>query len=339
MGYLLLAVVASAGFLASVICHLMGWLHMEPPWGKSVFVLHVGFLVLWFPLVIFATRTMPKPGRGNLDHLLAELPKWVRSAVTVLFVYALLNFAYFMYCTSQYPKHEVPFYLELRGFSGHWMMFYGIAAIGFVALSRLAGKRRKNESIAEQDRWSQGQLASPVYREAAGVPESPARCGPVRSLGVCIPTKMSEVIKWQGKAVRVQARYVPRFLWTTASIDVLLGDQCILRTGGQLKLTGSYSTAFSDGGSEHQIELSWGHSSNFCFPYQLRIDGVTVDDSHVQVENRYMIGIPAIIIVALLVLFFSVVWWLMTTRSDTSPEPAPVGTVNSALAVVLATRS
>src|SRR5438874_13777677 len=109
MGYLLLAVIAAAGLFASVGCHLMGWLQIEPPGGKSVFVLHVGFLVLWFPLVFFANRTMPKPGRGNFDHLLAELPKWVRGAAYILFVYALLNFAYFIYSTGQYPKHGVPF--------------------------------------------------------------------------------------------------------------------------------------------------------------------------------------------------------------------------------------
>ena len=147
MGYLCLAAVAVAGFLASFVCHLLGWLHIESPWGKSVFVLHVGFLVLWFPLVIFANRTTPKPGRGNLEHLLAELPKWVRGAANVLFVYAFLNFAFFLYCTSQYPKHQVPSYVELRGFSGHWMLFYGVAAIGFVALARLARKRKEHDSV------------------------------------------------------------------------------------------------------------------------------------------------------------------------------------------------
>ena len=135
------------------------------------------------------------------------------------------------------------------------------------------------------------------------------------------------MISWQGKTVRVRARYVPRFLWTTASIDVLLGDQCILRTGGQLKLTGAHATSFSDGGSAHQIELSWGQSRNFRFPYQLRIDGVTVGDAQVQVENRRMISVPALIVVALLVLFVSLVFWLMTTAFNTSPEPTPRGRI------------
>ncbi|MFZ1074449.1 MAG: hypothetical protein WAO21_13570 [Verrucomicrobiia bacterium] len=119
------------------------------------------------------------------------------------------------------------------------------------------------------------------------------------------------MISWQGKTLRVQARYVPRFLWTTASIDVFLDDRCILRTGGKLKLTGSYTALFNDGGSEHQAELRWGQSRNFRFPYHLRIDGVIVDDSLVHIENRYMTRIPAFIIVALLFSFFSLAFWLL----------------------------
>jgi len=147
MGYLILATIAAVGLLASITCHLLGWLQVEPPLGKSIFVLHGGIFVVWIPLVIFANRTMPKPGRNNMDHLLAELPKWMRVATGILFVYAILNFVYFIYCTSQYPKHGVPFSIELRGFSGHWMMFYGTAMAGFIALSRLARKRRKSETV------------------------------------------------------------------------------------------------------------------------------------------------------------------------------------------------
>ena len=141
MLYCIAALVAAVGFVASVACHITGWLQVEPIGGKRVFVLHIGILVLWFPLVMMANRTMPKPGRGNVEHLMAELPKWARNAVSVLFVYALLNFAYFIYCTNQYPKHKVPFSVELRGFSGHWMVFYSAAWTGFVGLSRLARKR------------------------------------------------------------------------------------------------------------------------------------------------------------------------------------------------------
>ena len=133
---------------------------------------------------------------------------------------------------------------------------------------------------------------------------------------------------WRDKPVRVQARLVPRYLWTTASIDAFLGDRCILRTGGQLKLTGSYSGSFIDGDSEHQVELSWGLSGGFRFPYQLRIDSILVGDSRVQVENWYMVGIPAVILGALLVLFFGFVFWL--NRLLKNPPGGGAGPTNFA---------
>ncbi len=147
MGYFILMMIAAAGFVASVACHLMGWLQIQPPGGQAVLMLHVGIFVVWIPLVICANRTKPNPGRNNLDHLFAVLPKWVKIASGILFGYAILNFVYFMYCSQQYPKHKVPFLVELRGFSGHWMMFYGIATIGFIALSRLKRKPQENETI------------------------------------------------------------------------------------------------------------------------------------------------------------------------------------------------
>ena len=141
MGYFLLAVIAAAGLLVSIVCHLMGWLGVEPPGGKSLFVmLNLGIFVVCIPLGILADRTKPKSGRDNFKHLLAELPKWARVAAVGLLIYAILNYVSIMI------RHEwrgISFSLKLRAFSGHWMLFYGWAAAGFVALARLARKRRK----------------------------------------------------------------------------------------------------------------------------------------------------------------------------------------------------
>jgi hypothetical protein len=144
MAYLLLATIAAFGFVASLACHILSWWQITPPGGNSVFILHVGFLILWFPLIIFANRTTPKGANGNLNHLFAEMPLWVLTAGKILIAYIILNFVYFMYCTSQYPNHKPPLYVEVRGFSGHWMLFYGIATIGFIALARLAQKQKQN---------------------------------------------------------------------------------------------------------------------------------------------------------------------------------------------------
>lgn len=148
MGYLLLATMAAVGFLTSLACHLMGWLQIEPTWGKSVLVLHLGIFGVWIPLIFFANRTMPKHARGNAEHLFKAMPKWGRTVIGSLFVYTLFNFLYFIYCKRQYPRHEVPFSVELRGASGHWMLFYGVAAMSFAALARLTRKRRKYEPAA-----------------------------------------------------------------------------------------------------------------------------------------------------------------------------------------------
>jgi hypothetical protein len=114
---------------------------------------------------------MPRPGRGNFEHLLAELPKWARTVTYAFFIYALLNFVHFIFATCQYPKHEVPSSVELRGFSGHWMMFYGIAALGFVALGRLARKRRQTELETEPGAAPKSGPGTPIGN--SGVVEGP----------------------------------------------------------------------------------------------------------------------------------------------------------------------
>ena len=55
-----------------------------------------------------------------------------------MFAYALVNFVVFVVMTTHYPKHQVPVWLELRGFSGHWMMFYCVALAGFIGRRRLS---------------------------------------------------------------------------------------------------------------------------------------------------------------------------------------------------------
>ncbi|HKW28985.1 MAG TPA: hypothetical protein VJT54_06600 [Verrucomicrobiae bacterium] len=116
---------------------------------------------------------------------------------------------------------------------------------------------------------------------------------------------MSEDIQWQGSPVEVKARLVPRYLWNTASVDVFVGGQRILRTGGQFKFTGSYSATFTHAGSTHQAELSWGLCGlSFSFPYRLRIDGAPVADSRVRIRNWPMaLMVAAVLVAAWLAIF------------------------------------
>jgi hypothetical protein len=43
---------------------------------------------------------------------------------------------------------------------------------------------------------------------------------------------------WNGSRVGIAARLVPRFAWQTASIELAIGDQVVLRTGGVFKVVG-----------------------------------------------------------------------------------------------------
>ncbi|HVJ80680.1 MAG TPA: hypothetical protein VNC50_06385 [Planctomycetia bacterium] len=142
LSFLLLAMLAAAGFVASAAFHGLACLQIPPPGGRVSFALHVGLFVLWFPLVILATRTRPPAAIANADHVLAALPLWSRIAIGCLFAYAILNFIHFNFASARYPRNAVPLPVTLRGFSGHWMFFYAAAWTGFVGLARLSRKPR-----------------------------------------------------------------------------------------------------------------------------------------------------------------------------------------------------
>jgi hypothetical protein len=132
----------------------------------------------------------------------------------------------------------------------------------------------------------------------------PARLISGGGLGQTDQHDMSEVIRWQGGRVEVQARLVPRFLWSTASIDVSLEGRCILRSGGQMKATGSHAATFNHSGSAHTAEVSWGYGFLRSFPYKLRIDGISICAGRVDVRN-WPLGliIPFLAAAALLAAF------------------------------------
>jgi hypothetical protein len=91
--------------------------------------------------------------------------------------------------------------------------------------------------------------------------------------------------QWNGHRIDVRAVLVPKFLWSTASIDVYLDNVRILRTGGKLKATGLVETAFTDDNGTHQVSLTWGVGWLFAFPFVLYIDGEMIANARVRVSN------------------------------------------------------
>jgi hypothetical protein len=90
---------------------------------------------------------------------------------------------------------------------------------------------------------------------------------------------------WQGHAVTLTARLVSRLLWSTASIDVFVDGNCVLRTGGQLKVRSTCVGKFGLDGASHDVELTWNKGSLFSFPVELRIDGILVVQQRVSTKH------------------------------------------------------
>jgi hypothetical protein len=136
-----LSALGMAGFVASLLVHICALLQYPSLFGKWVWALHIGIFPSFFILVIYADKTKPaKSGRNNFSHLMKQLPPWVTKVSTAFVVYALLNFAVFIYQTTQYPKKGVPEWLIQRGFSGHWLIFHGAIFCGFWGLYLLRAK-------------------------------------------------------------------------------------------------------------------------------------------------------------------------------------------------------
>lgn len=125
---------AGGGLVMSLGAHVMALAGVPIPGGGLVWVLHGGIFFVLFPALLASHHMGRHVSRKDLwKVVLAGCPVWMRRAAVVLFVYAIFNFVVFMATTATTPKqarqvktNENP--LEVvRGFSGHWMLFYGAA--------------------------------------------------------------------------------------------------------------------------------------------------------------------------------------------------------------------
>jgi hypothetical protein len=122
-------VLAAIGLLLSIAAHVIALLGLPIPGGKLVWSLHIGIFVVWLPAVLVASRANRGKPRSDLwKTVLSGCPPWMRYAGYGLFAYAIANFIWFMVVSSSNPAPagDAPS-LEIRGFSGHWMVFYGVA--------------------------------------------------------------------------------------------------------------------------------------------------------------------------------------------------------------------
>ena len=120
---------ACLGLILSAISHVYALCGMPGPLGDATWILHVGIFVVWFPAVIVAQRLARNvPQKDFWKAALRGCPAWARTGLYGIFGYGVLNFIYFIITVGKQKTAGPMPPPVVRGFSGHWMIFYGAAA-------------------------------------------------------------------------------------------------------------------------------------------------------------------------------------------------------------------
>lgn len=121
----------------------------------GIFVLHLGIFVVWLPTLFDLYRREAllharKPRRFPLTLVIQNTPKWLIAAMVMCIVYAVVNWVWsmgsmqvgahfengvysiqhhgqIMRVITEAEYHEAQANAT-RGISGHWLLFYGLAA-------------------------------------------------------------------------------------------------------------------------------------------------------------------------------------------------------------------
>ena len=107
-----------------------------------------------------------------------------------------------------------------------------------------------------------------------------------------VMSKRNSIASWNGASVQVTSRIISRYAWTTATIDVSINGNTVLRTGGVMKISGDSTATFEHERTPHKAVLRWRKGSFRSFPFRLEIDGALVADSRVSVSNWWMAWWP-----------------------------------------------
>ncbi len=146
--------IALGGFVVSLVVHVAAILGADVQERfPFTWILHLGMFIVFVPTVLAVRR---QPGRGNIMALLGTFPPWARVVTPLLFAYVIVNFGIFMVGSADGTPalHEGKYVLHrrgevvreisttefhernaavLRGFSGHWLLFYFVPFVFFAA--------------------------------------------------------------------------------------------------------------------------------------------------------------------------------------------------------------
>ncbi|MEM5317597.1 hypothetical protein [Paraburkholderia sp. JHI869] len=146
--------VALIGFVISLVVHITALFGVDlAALIPAIWVLHVGIFVVFIPFLFLSRKEL---GRERALSLLRKgLPSWVVVVGTMLVIYTIANFLLFMLHTeggnpavqdgryvllnhgklirhltaSEFTAFKAN---ELRGFSGHWLLFYFVCGAYFL---------------------------------------------------------------------------------------------------------------------------------------------------------------------------------------------------------------
>jgi hypothetical protein len=83
---------AAAGFLASLLVHVLALLGLPSPFGPATWLLHVGIFVVWFPAVLVSQRLSKNVPQADLwKAVLRGCPRWMKTGSYVVFAYGIVN--------------------------------------------------------------------------------------------------------------------------------------------------------------------------------------------------------------------------------------------------------
>jgi hypothetical protein len=144
------SLIALAGFIASLLAHIAGYAGIDHPLGFDPWPLHGGIFLVWVPAVLAAQNlSRDFPQKDMWKATLRGCPKWIRYMLFGLFGYAFLSFFAFFISTGNSPSEAS----TIRGFSGHWLLFYFAAFAILLSYSRVTTtvvvRRCKNQHIVE----------------------------------------------------------------------------------------------------------------------------------------------------------------------------------------------
>jgi hypothetical protein len=118
---------AGVGFALSMLAHLASIVGIAMPGGPAIFALHLGIFAVWIPTVVVMAQTKRLSGRrGSFESVFSRAPRWMNRGRQFIFAYGILNFLLFV-ATTRTGKLADNDPGLIRGFSGHWMVFYSVA--------------------------------------------------------------------------------------------------------------------------------------------------------------------------------------------------------------------